>query len=390
MPVNFQDIQPQIKDFGARAVERHSDLEQKRQKLMAALHQYADQQEKLAEKVRQAAASNPALHCALPTLEKLDVHLPVPPALPELTLLASDGSQIYPSRHDAVEFCLINIGLIQMSSSNSAAPTPQIHTYLLNFEELYSQDGLITEEKVDLIRDVKERQMLADLALEGPQPALTLTDGPLELHYGRKETGEYSALIDDYLESLRCLAKPGFAAAGYIDKPNSDLVARLLEIAGLAADELPLAGKRRTYFGVLDRALFAAILTQPGERSAIFSIQSLSSQKFKDDLSLHFFYLNVGRIGHPHLARVEIPAWVAHDGRLLNAVHASLVSQCAILGNRHYPYLLHRAHEVAVVTMEEKDQLENSLVHELYQNGIQPDEASQKQGMKDQVKGKGK
>ena len=113
--------------------------------------------------------------------------------------------------------------------------------------------------------------------------------------------------------------------------------------------------------------------------------------KYADELVLHFFYLNVGRDdGHPYLVRVEIPAWVVENTPMLDNIHAVLAHQCQILGNRAYPYLLHRSHEVAVVTQDEKRQLENMISLELRNRGVSVGDISQKQGSKDDSQKKGR
>ena len=86
---------------------------------------------------------------------------------------------------------------------------------------------------------------------------------------------------------------------------------------------------------------------------------------------------------HPHLARVEIPAWVALHNPLMERLHAALVSQARILGNRPYPYAIHRAHEVAVVRLEEKDQINDMIVQEFLQLQLPAGERSNKQIAKD-------
>jgi hypothetical protein len=99
-------------------------------------------------------------------------------------------------------------------------------------------------------------------------------------------------------------------------------------------------------------------------------------------LGLHFFYLNVGREGHPWLARVEIPAWVAQNPAMLDPLQAVLFHQCQLMGSRPYPYLLHRAHETAVVTMEEKSQVTQMIAQELRRRGVEVGEQSYKQSAK--------
>jgi hypothetical protein len=157
-------------------------------------------------------------------------------------------------------------------------------------------------------------------------------------------------------------------------------VVRLLEIAMLPVEE----AKNRPLEGVRDWDLFARLL-EPGERSAVFEMQSRSARVYRrrrEDLALHFFYLNVGRPGHPWLARVDHLGWVVNDKNKLDVLHAILLHQCRILGTHPYPYLLHRAHETAIVSLDEKVQLEALIVHELSRRGIHG-EASQKQSNKD-------
>jgi hypothetical protein len=134
--------------------------------------------------------------------------------------------------------------------------------------------------------------------------------------------------------------------------------------------------------GVTDIDLYRTLL-KPGERSAVFATQSQSARQYKDSLALHFFYLNVGRARHNWLARIEIPAWVVTDRAKLDALHAVLINQCQAMGSRPYPYLLHRAHETAVVTMEEREQVAQMINLELRRHGIEPGEQSQKQQSKE-------
>ncbi|RLD02797.1 MAG: hypothetical protein DRI32_08315, partial [Chloroflexi bacterium] len=81
--------------------------------------------------------------------------------------------------------------------------------------------------------------------------------------------------------------------------------------------------------------------------------------------------------------RVEIPKWVADDEEKLNNLHAALIEQSRILGNKPYPYLLHRSHEVAVVSFDEKRQVEQMLTLELRRNNGEVGEQSGKQSTKE-------
>ncbi len=156
----------------------------------------------------------------------------------------------------------------------------------------------------------------------------------------------------------------------------------------LSDADLGAYAQKRRLVGISDRQLFTPLLPNPGQRSALFGIHSQIGSKFQGDLALHFFYLNVGQPGKPHLARVEIPGWVAQDKSRVGWVQAALTEQAHIMGTRPYPYILHRAHEVAVVTLPEHQHVEEMIVAEYERRGIPVDEKSYKQHHKDLPTGK--
>jgi hypothetical protein len=142
-------------------------------------------------------------------------------------------------------------------------------------------------------------------------------------------------------------------------------------------------------FRLSDRKLFSKILKQPGSRSAIFSIQSHQTPNFVDEMATHFFYINTSHTEEPNIARIEIPAWVARECELVNLIHSVILKQCAIAGNVPYPYLIHRAHEEAIVRFEESNQLETIILNALIERGVYIDEKSGKQTLKDLERRKG-
>jgi hypothetical protein len=303
------------------------------------------------------------------------------------TVLAVDGSQINPDRHAEVVYGLVNIGAIQMRTDSAEAPQPSIRSQLFYDEELYTPGGTISEELLALKRDLLERRQLAELAGKAAPPVITFTDGPLEL-WGAKDTGggepgqaEFRDSLELYQQALRQLCEMDATTAGYVDKPGADLVVRLLEIAMAPQDGLWDIKKERPLRGVTEFDLYADYL-QPGERSAVFAMQSQSAHLYQDELALHFFYLNVGRAGDAWLARVEVPSWVVNSTERLNSLHAVLVQQCRIMGTRPYPYLLHRAHETALVTLEERQQVTQMIVLERRRRGLSVGKNSAKQSAK--------
>ena len=391
MALDFRQVRQQIIELGEKAPGRAERLRVQRQLALEQLISHADDLESLSQKVQLVARNyDPNLRCALPAcgpwdgLGDLDSHYALP-GLPErATILAADGSQIAPDRHAALDYCLVNVGAIQMEQGAAAAPHLTVSSQLLYDEQLYSESGLITDARLALMRDLNERKMLAELARQAVPPVITFTDGPMEL-WGAKDGSsetEFQRSLEDYQRVLAGLCESKVTTAGYVDKPAANLVVRLLEVGMLAQEDLPQVRKLHPLRGVLDRHLYQGLLA-PGERSAVFAIQSRSAQQYHDELALHFFYLNVGRLGHSWLARVEVPAWVATDQKMLEDLHSTLVHHCQVMGSRPYPYLLHRAHEAAVVSLEEKEQVTQMIAMELHQRGVEVGEASYKQSAKD-------
>jgi hypothetical protein len=391
MALDFQQVYQKIKEIGATVQQRKKTLEERRAKARDLLKNYADSLDVLRAKVESAKAVDPAIRCALPLNERLDTHLP-PPALPlNATLIAADGSQINPDRHGALQFGLINVGAIVLRLNSGA--TPQIFTdsQLLFDEDLFTASGSpLTDGIVALRRDLQERSKLDELAAQFDDgiPVVTFTDGPIEL-WGAKDgedAAAYAEGIENYKSVLSRLQSRGVTTAGYVDKPAADLVIRLLELVEATPEDLQKLREFHPLRGVSDRWLFGDkkdSLLKPGERSAVFAIQAKSEKYYQGLLSLHFFYLNAGTEGHPWPVRVEVPRWVVDDPEKLGLLHAVLVSQCRMMGAKPYPYLLHRAHETAVVSHEERNQVEQMLMLELRRNDGETDDGSYKQSAKD-------
>lgn len=392
MALDFQQVYQKIKEIGATVQQRKKTLEERRAHARFLLNLNADNLDGLRSKVDTAKAADPNLRCALPLNERLDFHAP-PPALPlKATLIAADGSQINPDRHGAVQFGLINVGAIVLRLNSGESPIIRTDSQLLFDEELFTASGNpLTDGMVALRRDVKERTKLLDLAAEfdgDGTPVITFTDGPIEL-WGAKDGEDASAFeegLNNYLSVLSQLQERGVTTAGYVDKPAADLVIRLLELTEATDENLQKLREYHPLRGVSDRWLFGEKknpLLSPGERSAVFAFQSKSEKYYKGVLALHFFYLNAGTEGHPWPVRIEIPQWVAADEEKLGWLHAVLVSQCRMMGAKPYPYLLHRSHEIAVVSHEERQQVEQMLQLELQRSGGESDDGSYKQAAKD-------
>ncbi|HPH96211.1 MAG TPA: DNA double-strand break repair nuclease NurA [Anaerolineaceae bacterium] len=379
MPVNFQTLKGQIEEMGRQQPAVQKDLQDKLQRALQVLRAYSEDLPAVETRLGVALVGHDELRCAAPASEALAARFPAPPLPPEAVVLAADGSQINPNRHARVEFSLVNVGAVCFPQAKET-----IKTRLIYHDDLYINGGMISEEVVALRRDLEERRRLVELARDTQGGVVvTLTDGQLELYRTPQRNAEFDHALKDYMEVLRQLRTLSTAAAGYVDRPRSDLVVRLLEILSLPSHEVDQAGRARPFMPLYDRLLFEHVLTEPGDRSAVFAIHSESLKEFTGDLALHFFYLNVGQGQQPYLARVEIPAWVAESRLLLNTLHAVLYSQSRLMSSRPYPYVLHRAHEVAVVTQKDQMEIEDLIVAEMMRNGIWDLRTSNKQSAKD-------
>ena len=382
MALNLPQLFEKIREIGLGARARQETLDGLRKKARALLDGWADKNTELRDKVERARQADPSLRCAIPLEEHLEAVYAAPAHLKPVCLLAADGSQILPDRHAAVQYSLVNVGAIAMQPGSGETPEVFTDSHLLFGDELFTETGQITVEAIEQRRDIAERRKLLELAPGYPAPVLALTDGPVEL-WGAKGAGE-----DDYRKNLEIhkailsqLQAKGVTVAGYVDKPGADLVVRTLEIAQLSTDEeFKDIRHLHSLRGVTDRWLYGFL--PGGHRSAVFGLQSGSRAHYTGDLVLHFFYMNAGDTRHPWLVRVEIPKWVADDPEKLPLLHGALLEQCRIMGAKPYPYILHRAHEIAVVKFEEKAQVEQMLEMEMRQAGSEVDEISAKQSAK--------
>jgi len=387
MPIDYQQIYEKIQEIGKGARERKKTLDERRTKARDLLNAYASELDVLRSKVESAKAADSNIRCALPLNETLASSYPPPDSVIQATLIAADGSQINPNRHASIQFCLVNVGAITMRLNSGETPEISTDTELMYGDELLPNGIPMSDGMVALKRDLAERVKLYDLSKDIKGQVVTFTDGPIEL-WGAKgeDAGSYEDFIEKYKTVLSRLQSRDVITAGYVDKPSADLVIRLLEIAMADNEQIQKLREFHPLRGVSDRWLFGERenpLLPPGHRSAVFKIQSSSDKRYTGVLTLHFFYLNVGTEGHPWPVRVEIPRWVVDDKEKLDLLHGVLVDQCRMMGSRPYPYLLHRAHETAVVKHEEKQQIEQLLTMELRKQNEDVDDGSYKQSAKD-------
>lgn len=309
--------------------------------------------------------------------EPLDAAIDAPPPPAQATLIASDGSQILPSRHGAYLYSVINIGTIVYYHGRGCAPFQTTHPVIdypngQDEEDLFVDDGAI----VNIRRDLAEIETLVSQAeIHGRDglPVLALLDQRL-LYWpvGSGGNDEGKRVLNGWQAAMSQARKCNCLLAGYIDRPGKRSVITMLQTLdinkpGFDQDTLikPPGGAALT-----DVQLFRHLLTEPGQRSRVFVDISQQNEQFsRNDLDneVCFFYINSGAPGR-QLARVDIPMWVAENPVLVDLVHSLVHNQCQIMGG--YPYVLTRADELAVVGARDRENLEMMIATAMERYGL--------------------
>ncbi|HCU57487.1 MAG TPA: hypothetical protein DF984_04560 [Anaerolineaceae bacterium] len=386
MPVNLIDIQKKLASFSHQAKAHHQRVVSRLETLQERLLAYADRLDEIKFMVNHEAETNPRLRCAVPLDEPLDSVIPVS-SLPErISLAAADGSQINPSHHARVPFSVINVGVVTMACGSGETPKVITESALLDYDTvLQPEGGMLSEGGVAMKRDLRERVLLLEVVDDLPAPAIAMVDGPLELIRDPQAMGGFESFVVEYETILTGFWQKGLTLLGYIDKSQNNLVGRMLSMipSDTAEERDNHKESDRNLSGVRDIRLMETLLGNPGDRSAIFEVYSRTALSFRPELRLHFFYLNVGAPDRPHLARVEVPAWVAKDKEKVALIQAALLDQTQMMGSRPYPYLLHRAHEEALISLDEHQWVEELIVKAFLEDGLDVGELSNKQFLKD-------
>ena len=348
------------------------------QKLVAdarqALRDFDAVDDALRDKIARAQDADPTWRGARPCDESLNARF-VPPAIREdASLIGVDGSQIYPNRHGPSLYYLINTGAIVLRQGSGEAPIISTRPQVFYTEDdLYDDNlNLLNAQMVNGLRESEEMRELAQWAEserrhwggDAARLILALTDGPLLIWISEEEksaAGEKAARerVQAYLDQLQRIQNSRAVPIGYVARPRSANVLRLLHVAQLAESEITKEAVRASrYRALTDATLFRDL--QPNQRTALFSSAAQVNKTFADaGQEICFFYINVARDAHtPHIARVDLPKWAAAQPGLLDRVHRAIVRDC---DGSDYPYTLIRAHELALVTYQERRELENML-----------------------------
>ena len=386
MPLNYAQLEHSRGEFAAQYATWQAEMNSRAGILKELFSEAATNPDLLRQAIEEAEQQLTNLYLAKPTEEPIQTHKPLPQPPGSYTLIAADGSQIVPSRHRALQFGVVNVGLIKAHIGSGQAPEIRVETELLALDQIQTAEGaLIGEDEVALLRDLAERKLIRQaVAPDDLEPIITLTDGPLDVFFRSTIQGDKGQEVQrEVYEIDQDLRRRGVVTAGYIDKPGSAMLSRMLEIFECKRQGLPLESKTHE-LNLSDRFILQEVLRLPGERSAIFEAITRNARKPASSLPVAFFYLNVcNDENEPCLVRVEFPLWVSEVPGLVDKLHAVIYKEAQVLDSHPYPYLLHRSHELAVVKRIEADEIEVML-----QSQIDPEiRAHQQRSNKDYLKG---
>ncbi len=360
-----------------------------------ALHRFDEVNDDLIAKIERAKSQDSSWRGARPLGDRLDARVIPDAAAENVSLIAVDGSQIYPDRHGPALYFLINTGVILLRQGTGEAPIVATRPQLFFREEdIYNDDlELLNSQAINDQRELEEMRELARWAAKERahwggdlgRLILALTDGPLLTWTREEQRGEDrargQARMQAYLRALADIQATGAIPVGYVARPRSANVLRLLHVAQLPLAEIDKAAVRASrYQALTDAALFADL--RPNERSALFTSTAQANEAdFRAaGQEIAFFYLNLSRHeDEPRIARVDIPVWAAKQKALVDRVHRALYEDAEGSG---YPYVLIRAHELALVTYQERREFESMLNIEVMRRTSEPLSPSIKEELK--------
>lgn len=375
MTLELSKVTPQVTQLGEQAAQRKRELAALAPRVREILRAHRDDAQ-LIDLARRATETK-HWRGAIPIGEPLDLALDPPVHPARLSIVAGDGSQIYPDSHGIALYYLINIGTIAFRHGSSQAPIVNTYPTVSSEAESPEDDEIISGPVVNARRDVGELTRIADLALaeSAALPTVALMDGLLALwvQTAAIPEAEQDRVQRDYLRQLDRLRDARLPIGAFLSRPRSTNVTQLAYLATFADPDKALSNvvndRGPAFKGLRDTTVLATWL-QPGQRSALFEVAPAWNTTYRDrGHSIHFFYVNVGTATQSEIARIEVPSWIAQDRAAVGLLHAAIIEQCKV--SPGYPYVLARAHEIAVVTTAERAEFEKMIATQLTRQGLE-------------------
>ncbi len=372
--LDFSGVISQIEDM---VKLNQAKVKDSKQKLKTADNTLSDLEGRFSEVVRRVQESKTSWLVADP-LEEVNSTANLPSEFKDYTVLASDGSQLFPDHHETVLCYMINIGTVVLKyGSNSAAQLTSQPELYYKEDDLYIEENgvkcLIDTQRVSNLRTQKEAAALVELAIKhkADDPIVALTDGTL-IHWAVEQQSKRAEdFLGEILTGYEYLRQSNIPIAGYISGTRSADVINMLRVQlcpqqrvdcdhCLYSDSQNLPCE--AVAGLRDAALFNGRLKY-GQRSAVFKSRSSVLNKYGAHW-ICFFYVNVGQ----EIARVEVPLWVAENPTMLNTVHSVVVNQAE--KGQGYPVCLSEAHVQAVISGADRQLFYQLVERKMVESGL--------------------
>jgi len=263
-------------------------------------------------------------------------------------VLAVDGSQVYPNRHDGIRVAVINIGGVWLKYDHVA----QIQLFCEPFVLLDPVEEVSTA-VVDCERHARELSYSVEKSMQyqknHDKRLLVLFDGSLIFWHLQENSLLRERYFARYCAQVDQLRQENTWCAWYVSLPKSrDLVHLAQAYAGMA-------GEHDLFIGHCCDDDLMALWLLPYERTIIFESMVKLALDYPPLLRPYFFYINTGS----EIARIEVPAWMAGDEKIIDALAAQVLDQCE--KGDGYPISLALAHEQAVVKQQDRLLLQRFL-----------------------------
>ncbi len=371
--LDFALLAGQIADFAAYRVEEDRSHADRLARGHASLADCAPEWEALRDR---AVGIKGGLLRAIPTTSPDGAHACAPRPT-TVTVVATDGSQIFPDRHVEPSCYLLNVGRVAFHYGTLDAPLiqaePSLRYRQQDLDELQADDDAqaspldVSTEVVSALRDELELSWLFETALaerRSGRPVLAMADGTLIrwMLRGMKNRRLETTLLARYVAVLDRFREAGIPVCSYVSRPGNAEVVNLLR---LWRDEPDWEASPDSLRGLHDRHLFERHL-DGDHRSAVFLSRSEVLSAYGEHRIGAFYVRGCGEVG-----RVEMPEWVAQGadehGPWLDLIHSVVLDQCEKGGG--YPIILQEAHERAVVRAREKEVFYRILARQARRSG---------------------
>ena len=140
MTLELSKVAAQVGEMGRVLAEREQRFHRRLPAARELLRQLANEQELLCQVAESEAGRR--LRCASPGWEPLDRVRPAPALAASATLVAADGSQIYPDRHGVAFYYVINVGSIIFRRGSGQPPEVATFPRLCYAEEQVYPGGV--------------------------------------------------------------------------------------------------------------------------------------------------------------------------------------------------------------------------------------------------------